>query len=197
MSLAACISRCPLTTRSPWLSYSLGGRNRSSTDASACLACSSSGSASSRPRSSTIHARVPTLPTPTTLRAMCTYENSRIGWFCCWRVDWYDASTSRIQSSSCSRVRPIGSSCSIGTMSGGSAVIRSSPSTTSVSFATARMLSFVRAFASAASARFTCLSPSCFRFRSSARYAMNRSVSSWSYQASSTRDSAACSIRSR
>ena len=37
--------------------------------ACASLACRNSGSASSRPNISTIHARVPTLPTPTTLRA--------------------------------------------------------------------------------------------------------------------------------
>ncbi len=39
MSLVACISRCPATTRSPWFSNSLGPRNSSSTDASASFIC--------------------------------------------------------------------------------------------------------------------------------------------------------------
>ena len=75
MSLVACISRCPVTTRSPWLENSLGPRNSSSTDASASFICRNSGSCPSRPISSAIHARVPTLPTPTTLRAKSTSSN--------------------------------------------------------------------------------------------------------------------------
>ena len=72
MSLAACISRWPSTTRWPWLANLLLPRNGSSTEASASLTCRNSGSSSSRPSISTIHARVPTLPTPTTLRAPST-----------------------------------------------------------------------------------------------------------------------------
>ena len=51
------------------------------TEGSASLACSSSGSPPSRPSSRTIQQRVPTLPTPTTLRAMSTtrYWSSRAG----------------------------------------------------------------------------------------------------------------------
>ena len=74
MSLAACISRWPATTRWPWLAYLLLPTNRSSTDSWASLACRNSGSWSSRPSSSRIQARVPTLPTPTTLRATWTYS---------------------------------------------------------------------------------------------------------------------------
>ena len=62
MSLAACVSRWPSTTRWPGFANALSPRNGSSTDACASLSCSSSGSASSRPSMSTIHARVPTLP---------------------------------------------------------------------------------------------------------------------------------------
>ena len=39
MSLAACISRCPSTTRWPWLANSLLPRNGSSTDACASFIC--------------------------------------------------------------------------------------------------------------------------------------------------------------
>ena len=39
MSLTACISRCPATTRSPWFECLLLDVNRSSTEASACLIC--------------------------------------------------------------------------------------------------------------------------------------------------------------
>ena len=76
MSLAACISRWPTTTRSPWFENSLGPRNSSSTDASASFICKNSGSWPSRPISNAIYARVPTLPTPTTLRAKSISSNS-------------------------------------------------------------------------------------------------------------------------
>ena len=82
-------------------------------------------------------------------------------------------------------------------MSGGSAAIRSSPSTTSTSLATARVLSFVRAFASAASARFASLSALRLDSCPAVMYSIIWSASSRSYHASSTRDSAARSIRSR
>ena len=72
MSLAACIRRCPSTTRWPWLANSLLPRNGSSTEACASLACRNSGSSLSRPSMRMIQARVPTLPTPTTLRAAST-----------------------------------------------------------------------------------------------------------------------------
>ena len=55
---------------------SLGRRHMgSSTEAWASFTCRNSGSSSSRPRSSTIQQRVPTLPTPTTLRARSTNSN--------------------------------------------------------------------------------------------------------------------------
>ena len=44
MSLGACISRWPVTTRSPWFENSLGPRNSSSTEASASFICRNSGS---------------------------------------------------------------------------------------------------------------------------------------------------------
>lgn len=45
MSLAACMSRWPITTRWPWLRYRLLGRNRSRTDAWASFIWRNSGSA--------------------------------------------------------------------------------------------------------------------------------------------------------
>src|SRR4051794_16914937 len=78
MSLTACISRWPTTTRWPALSYSLAPAKSSSTDGPASFACRKSGAASSSSMR-IIHDRVPTLPTPTTLRAMSTsrYRSSR------------------------------------------------------------------------------------------------------------------------
>ncbi len=75
MSLDACISRWPATTRWPWLAYLLAPAKRLSTDASASLTCRNSGSEPSRPSIRTIQQRVPTLPTPTTLRAMSANSN--------------------------------------------------------------------------------------------------------------------------
>src|SRR5689334_8766013 len=72
MSLASCISRCPSTTRCPWLVNSLLPTYGSSTDGCASLACMNSGSSPSRPSRRRIQARVPTLPTPTTFRAAST-----------------------------------------------------------------------------------------------------------------------------
>ena len=72
MSLVACMSRWPSTTRWPWLENRLAPRNGSSTDGWASLNWRNSGSSLSRPSRSMIHARVPTLPTPTTLRAAWT-----------------------------------------------------------------------------------------------------------------------------
>ena len=73
MSLEACISHWPSTTRSPWFPNSLSPTSGSNmTEASASLACRKSGSCPSRPISSSTQARVPTLPTPTTLRAIST-----------------------------------------------------------------------------------------------------------------------------
>ena len=72
MSLAVCMSRCPSTTRWPWLANLLLPRKGSSTDASASLICKKRGSLPSLPIMSTTQARVPTLPTPTTFRALST-----------------------------------------------------------------------------------------------------------------------------
>ena len=44
MSLAACMSRCPATTRWPWLAYRLFPTKRSSTDSWASFAWRNSGS---------------------------------------------------------------------------------------------------------------------------------------------------------
>ena len=100
--------------------YSLAPRNGSSTDASASLICRNSGSLPSRPISSPIHARVPTLPTPTTLRAKSTQmellEQDR-------RSDCSDSRYTRISIRSSSHQplwRRTGRSFSIGTISGGS-----------------------------------------------------------------------------
>ena len=61
--------RWPATTRSPPFSYSLAPTNSSITERCASLTCRNSGSRVSRPSSSATQAAVPTLPTPTTLRA--------------------------------------------------------------------------------------------------------------------------------
>src|ERR1039457_6126744 len=76
MSLTACIRRWPATTRSPSLVNVLAPAQALSTDGWASLTCRNSGSVSSRPSISTIQHRVPTLPTPTTLRAMSANSNS-------------------------------------------------------------------------------------------------------------------------
>ena len=68
---------------------------------------------------------------------------------------------------------------SIGTISGGSATIRASPSTTCVSLEKADMLSLVRALASAFSVRLTCLGLSCEPSSLSVV-----SMSRWAYQTS-------------
>ena len=65
-------SAAPGPRARPCCRYRLLGRWSSSTEAVASLTCRNSGSWPSRPWSSTIHARVPTLPTPTTLRATST-----------------------------------------------------------------------------------------------------------------------------
>ena len=80
MSLLACISLWPVTTRRPWLANLLGFRNCSNTERSASFICSSSGSPLPDPTSSAIQARVPTLPTPTTLRA------KSVSWNCSSRI---------------------------------------------------------------------------------------------------------------
>ncbi len=68
---------------------------------------------------------------------------------------------------------------SIGTISGGSLTIRGSPSTTSVSFENARMLSFERALAKFFSKRLTCFPLPC-----SATTLAICSTSMWAYQTS-------------
>lgn len=79
MSLTACISRCPTTTRCPEFSNSLAPTNSSSTDGPASFACRNSGSTSSSPSSpssSSIHARVPTLPTRAWAETACDRHGS-------------------------------------------------------------------------------------------------------------------------
>jgi hypothetical protein len=75
MSLDACIRRWPATTRWPSFVYLLVPTKRLSTDGAASFTCRNSGSLSLRPSISTIQQRVPTLPTPTTLRAMAANSN--------------------------------------------------------------------------------------------------------------------------
>ena len=159
MSLDACISRWPATTRWPWLLYLLAPTKRLRTDASASFTCRNSGSESSRPSIKTIQQRVPTLPTPTTLRAMsansyCSSRNRRsvssVRRYlairlvsCAWKAD---------------RSASLGISSSSGTSSGGSAMIRGLPSTMRVSLATSCMLSLVRALARPLSTSLRCRS---------------------------------------
>ena len=147
------MSRCPCTTRWPSLRYRLRAPGSvtwsASTERSASFACSSSGSLSSRPVSSSTQLRVPTLPTPTTLRAMSTnsYPPSRCRRSGC-RVRRYPASSRRISTSIRSR-SAFGSACSSGTTRGGSPMMRRCPSTTEVSLPIACRLSWVRARACA------------------------------------------------
>ena len=75
ISLWACIRCCPATTRSPSFLYWLRPANSARTDGWASLACRTSGSTPSAASISAIQARVPTLPTPTTLRATCIKVN--------------------------------------------------------------------------------------------------------------------------
>ena len=88
------------------------------------------------PRKRWIQARVPTLPTPTTLRAVWTYLNSSNGMV----VDPKRLSVRAIERAACRRRarrarRPRAVRSSSGTISGGSATIRSSPSISPVRFA--------------------------------------------------------------
>ena len=80
MSLAACIIRWPCTTRSPGWRYLLFGRWSSRTERVASFTWRNSGSCWSRPCSSAMNERVPTLPTPTTLRATSTSWNRSSRW---------------------------------------------------------------------------------------------------------------------
>ena len=101
-----------------------------------------------------IQHRVPTLPTPTTLRAMSHGSNcssryrrsvSSVRRYCAMRLP--SCAMKAVRSAS------PGSSSSTGTSSGGSEMIRGCPSTTRVSLATSRMLSLVRALAMPSSSR--------------------------------------------
>ena len=84
---------------------------------------------------SRIVACIPTLPTPTTLRAACTYSNSSTGWW--WRpsVRRYDWISRAIDCSIAFGDVPGAARSSIGTIRGGSATIRGVPSTSPVRFA--------------------------------------------------------------
>src|SRR5262249_16638590 len=122
MSLSACIRCCPATTRSPWLVYWLRPQYSASTDGWASLACKNNGSTPSPASISTIQARVPTLPTPTTLRAIWTSVNCSSRWLrsdC--RVRRYLPSTPRICSYSAPACTSLKTS-STGTIIGGARV---------------------------------------------------------------------------
>ena len=137
---------------------------------------------------------MPTLPTPTTLRARSTIRNSssRCRRSCC-SVRRYSRNSWWMTPSSRSNGRPASAARSAaGTISGGSETMRGSPSTRCVSFANALRLSFVRAF----SAAFATLAAWCFacwswRFRSIV------STSRRAYQTSRLRASASLRIHSR
>ena len=200
MSLAACIRRCPTTTRRPWWACSLLPTNRSSTDASASFDWRNSGSCSSRPTKRWIQARVPTLPTPTTLRAVWTYSNSSIGW-------WWSASERRyfwiserisFSESSVVMLRPSWTSSSIGTISGGSG----DDSQLTVDLvgtlrehahvvARSRLGDVLRCLLRLPSCRAVSPRPRC------APSPMTCSTSMWSYQASRVPRLAACRITTR
>ncbi len=126
-----------------------------------------------------IQHRVPTLPTPTTLRAMSTTVNCRSR--CCrsdGRVWPYCSTMSRICSSSVLRSLS-GSSSVSGVTRGGVDLNRRSPATTSVSFPAACRLSRPRALASVSA---SCLRP---RERSSvAPSVWSCSASTLAYQTS-------------
>lgn len=175
----ACMSRCPDTTRSPWFSYWPTPAYGASTDWSASLACSSSGSSSSLPSMSSTQQRVPTLPTPTTLRAMSTIRNC---WSRCRRSDArlvpYRSMSRRSSCSSTWRSTSGSRSCS-GTINGGSAVMRRLPSTTVVSLLNACTVSRVRAVVSAWNILSRALLPS-----DSGMSPRSCSVSAWVYQTS-------------
>ena len=111
-----------------------------------------------------IHARVPTLPTPTTLRATSDEAEllEQVAPVALQRSPV--AAQQRPQPRpSARRGRTPSTSSSIGTISGGSLMIRRSPSTTWVSLASACMLSCVRALATFASARLRTAARACGR----------------------------------
>ena len=152
MSLSDCISRWPSTTRWPWLLYALLPRYGSSTDACASFAWRNSGSSPSRPSISTIQARVPTLPTPTTLRARSTYRKRSSS------LRRSPAATAGTSGSAAGRPRAFGAcprrrARRSARSAEGRSMIRGSPSTSWVSFANALRLSFVRAFSTFLSMR--------------------------------------------
>ena len=142
MSLSACMRCWPATTRSPWFLYLLRPQYAANTDSCASLIWRNKGSVPSPPPSiNAIQARVPTLPTPTTLRATSTsvkYSSRCLRLDC--RVRRYFASTSPSNSWMAAASPPAASS-SIGSIRGGSLMIRGWPSTTVVSLFSARMLS--------------------------------------------------------
>ena len=98
------------------------------------------------------------------------------------RYDWISR---RIDRSISSTVVPGPARSSIGTISGGSATIRGSPSTLPVRFANTRIWSRVRAFAMSPAASFASRLPRRFAITSPSIQSMIRSASRWSYQASS------------
>ena len=79
--------------------------------------------------------RVPTLPTPTTFRAACTYRNSSIGWCRRPSVLRYSPITPDSIRSVAAQSEPGSIRSSAGTISGGSATIRGSLPTSAVRFA--------------------------------------------------------------
>ena len=131
MSLLACMSRWPATTRAPWLAYWLFLVKRSRTDASASLACRNRTSSWLAPCRRMIQTRVPTLPTPTTLRAIwlkrvLLQQVPAVGR----QALAVPAQQLAEQSPRPARTPRSGKSSSSGTMSGGSLMMRRSPSTT-------------------------------------------------------------------
>ena len=107
---------------------------------------------------------MPTLPTPTTLRAACTNRNSSSGWCSTPSVRRYDESISLIRASDCSHSDPGSTRSSSGTISGGSAMNRSWSWTLPTRRVNTRTLSRVRALATCSFAdRCSCLLSSTLR----------------------------------
>ena len=101
------------------------------------------GSLPSRPMKRWIQAFVPTLPTPTTFRAVSTKRYSSSGWCSRARERRYVLTSDPIHASSSSCSIPGGARSWRGTTSGGSAMNRSSPSTVPTSFVNTRRWSRV------------------------------------------------------
>ena len=144
-----------------------------------------------------IQARVPTLPTPTTLCAVSTHSNSSNGWWTTRNERRYSATTECMYATSSSRSATSATRSPIGMISGGSATMRSSPSISSVRFAKTRAWSRVRAFARSCSTSAASFLPRRFSLTSARTNSITWLTSTESYHASSVRIPAVCRITMR